>query len=426
MEKKKIFISYSHIDKKWKELLVKHLDICFAADFKFWEDTQIKVGDKWESKILEEINNADAAILLISADFLTSDFIKAKEIPLALSRGKDGKMRLFPLIIRECTWKKIEWLSSLQVYPDNGKPLLKHQRRHIIESILSKFAEEISSILVPSYDSKIPQKDSESDIAKVILKEDSTIRKTDSEAKSNTPQSKDKQVSPNKHQEMIKNIAQSNYKEVTCFIIDKEKNQIISSLHLDQRPSSKRKISFNDLVKDKAFKTRFFDLFSGEDSIPDRIKRLYEGKNWKFHSLLIFYSSRHKRVFIQDLPESAFFLNANETTFIGLNTGYSLISYNYETTPDQRITITRNNISQRFDILVDGKMLDMLELERDITATFPGCIESVSHFLQIITHPRLNEARFYFDKMAVVVRIIGDKYLIESYEAKKQGLSLRR
>jgi len=225
---------------------------------------------------------------------------------------------------------------------------------------------------------------------------------------------------PHIHLEIFKELAKSEDREVTFFIIDKEEMQIIESLNLEKKPSVKRETRFNDLVKDRVFKTRFFDLFSGENSAPERIKRIYGGKNWKFHSVLIFYSSRHKRVFIQDLPESAFFMDANDTTFIGLNTQYSLLNYDYKEIPDQRITITMNNTSKQFDILIDDKLTDRPDIKRDIMNTFPDCAESVNQFLHMITYMRFNEARFYFDKMAVFLKIVGNKYSIDTYEAKNK------
>jgi hypothetical protein len=227
-----------------------------------------------------------------------------------------------------------------------------------------------------------------------------------------------KMEKPTIYHDMIETLAQGEDREVSVFLIDKGEKNIVESLHLDQKPSPKRKASFQDLVKDKVFKARFFDLFLGENSVPERIKRFYESRGWKFNSLLVFYSSRKKRVFIQNLPESAIFLNANETTFFSCNTDYNLLKLDYEMKPDQKITIAMNNIAQRYDILVDGKVVENPVRKRNIMMTFPSCSESVNQFINMITHNIPNESRFYFDKMAVFVKTAGNKYTIESYEAK--------
>jgi hypothetical protein len=223
---------------------------------------------------------------------------------------------------------------------------------------------------------------------------------------------------PTIHHSMINTLAEEEDKDVTCFILDKEERQIIESLHLDQKTSTKRKASFQELIKDKGFNARFFDLFLGASSVSERIKRFYDGKGWKFDSLLILYYNKRKRIFIQDLPESAFFLNADEATFMALNTHYSLISYNYNTNLNQKITITINKMAQRFDALLDGKTIGSRELKREIMATFPVSSELINQFLAMITHKIPNECRFYFDRMAVIVKTVGNKYTIENYDAR--------
>lgn len=221
----------------------------------------------------------------------------------------------------------------------------------------------------------------------------------------------------NIHQEMIDNLRKREDKDVICFIIDKEKKQIIDSLNMDQT-LSRKKAKFDEIIKDKNFNPRFFDLFLGKGSITEQIKRFCGGNDWKFHSILIFYSARRKRVFIQDLPGSVFFLNANENTFIWLNTDYFLLSYNYDTKPEQKIVITKNLIAQRFDVSVDNEPAENPVFKRDIMSTFPGCTESVNQFLTMITHTQSNESRFYYDKKCVFVKTAGNKYIIDTYEAK--------
>jgi len=221
------------------------------------------------------------------------------------------------------------------------------------------------------------------------------------------------------HHNMIENLAKGKDEEVSAFTIDKTEKSIVESLHLDQKPSPKREASFQNIVKDKAFKSLFFDLFLGENSVPERIKRFYGGKGWKFDSLLIFYSGRKKRVFIQDLPESALFLNSNEMNFINLNTTYNLLKFDYETKPEQKITITLNYLTLRYDVLVDDKAVDSKDIIRDIMMTFPCCTESVNEFLNMITHSIPNEYRIYFDRMAVFVKTTGNRYTIENYEARQ-------
>lgn len=294
----------------------------------------------------------------------------------------------------------VEERKGIIFFPDAMKEDVKQIVREALkkEKVDLDFHPYSGEIYTPSHLSQIC--DTCFSIKKIKLKEDIKMGK------------------PTIHNEMIENLAKSNDEEVSAFTIDKAEKSIVESLHLEQKLSPKRKASFQDLVKDKTFKTRFFDLFWGDSSVPDRIKRFYGGKGWKFDSLLIFYSSRKKRAFIQELPGSALFLNANETTFISLNTAYNLLKLDYKSEPDQKITITMNNMAQRFDVLVDGKVVQEAAQKRDIMMTFPGCTESINQFLAMITHNIPNESRFYFDQMAVFIKTVGTKYTIENYEAK--------
>ncbi len=122
MTKPTIFISYSHRDEEWKNRLVTHLRV-LEHDFEVWDDSRIQAGAPWHKEIEDAMNRAALAILLVSADFLTSDFVKNIEIPRLLNRRNQEGMRIFPIIVRDCAWQSIDWLASCQVRPKDGQPL---------------------------------------------------------------------------------------------------------------------------------------------------------------------------------------------------------------------------------------------------------------------------------------------------------------
>jgi len=144
---KKIFISYSHRDEKWKQQLVKQLEVLqMQGDVQVWDDRKIKAGDNWFQEIQQALTEAEAAVLLISADFLTSGFILTEEVPALFRQVAGQKKKIFPLIIHPCPWQEIDWLKEIQARPIDGKPLsgfTKYQR----ETILADFAVEIKNIL---------------------------------------------------------------------------------------------------------------------------------------------------------------------------------------------------------------------------------------------------------------------------------------
>ncbi|MCP5106381.1 MAG: toll/interleukin-1 receptor domain-containing protein, partial [bacterium] len=145
--KKKIFISYSHEDEKWKNLLVKHLKVLqLHGELDTWDDQRIKAGGDWFRDIKQAVENAHAAVFLVSADFLVSDFILREEVPALLQGREKGDIKVFPLIARSCPWQKVKWLSAIQARPKGGTPLAM-MKEHEAEAAVAAFAGEIDDIL---------------------------------------------------------------------------------------------------------------------------------------------------------------------------------------------------------------------------------------------------------------------------------------
>ena len=152
----KIFISYSHKDKIWKNCLATQLAVLeLEGYFTVWDDQQIEPSDDWFSEIERELNQADVAIMLISADFLTSRFIRAEEIPTLLRRREQAGMKLIPLIVRPCAWQKVSWLSAIQGGGKDNKPLSKLDKNKR-EEALTELTEKIASILKENPTTKAP------------------------------------------------------------------------------------------------------------------------------------------------------------------------------------------------------------------------------------------------------------------------------
>ena len=75
MADRSVFISYSHADRKWLERLQVHLRPLIRDSIAdIWDDTRIKPGDSWQLEIRKALESASVAVLLISADFLASEF----------------------------------------------------------------------------------------------------------------------------------------------------------------------------------------------------------------------------------------------------------------------------------------------------------------------------------------------------------------
>jgi len=143
-----VFISYSHKNEKEKDALVDHLKVLEKAGgyIDLWNDDRIGGGEGWENDINKAIKKAKIAILLISAQFLGSEFILGKEVPKLMQRRKKEGLKVIPVIAKACAWRKIRWLNKLNAKPKNGTPIWRGGNEDPDEE-LTKIAEEISEIL---------------------------------------------------------------------------------------------------------------------------------------------------------------------------------------------------------------------------------------------------------------------------------------
>ena len=117
-----VFISYSHKDEAWKDLLRPQLGVLEKQDrITIWDDRQIDPGGKWFNEIKQVMDRAAVTVCLISADYLASDFCTKEEIPYLLERREKDGMVLIPVLLRPCLWKAIPWLKEIQMLPRDGK-----------------------------------------------------------------------------------------------------------------------------------------------------------------------------------------------------------------------------------------------------------------------------------------------------------------
>lgn len=123
-ERTHIFISYSHQDRKSLMRLQVHLKPYLDRSLvDFWDDTRIRAGDDWFAQIQQAITEAKIAILLISADYLASDFITQHELPPLLEAARSNLLTLLPIILSPCGFSSHSELSRIQAINLPSKPL---------------------------------------------------------------------------------------------------------------------------------------------------------------------------------------------------------------------------------------------------------------------------------------------------------------
>ncbi len=158
MSKKTIFISYSHKDEEWKDKLLRHLKVLeLEGHITLWDDRKLNVGDQLFSIINEKLNSSNIAVLLITADFLISDFIRDYELPIFLKRFSKKDLLIIPVIIKPCIWGRIAWLKKINAFPKDGIPITSSLNSDSeVERIFSELADIIYKIANDTKERKRP------------------------------------------------------------------------------------------------------------------------------------------------------------------------------------------------------------------------------------------------------------------------------
>lgn len=142
---KKVFVSYSHNDKKWLEKLRPFFKVLEKkANFDFWSDNRIVPSSQWRGEIEKALFEAEAAIILVSQDFLASDYINDVELPTLFKSVSEKGLRIFPLIVSSF-YAIDSQITEFQAI-NFGKPLDKIEESEQNE-VLVKLVKSIDEII---------------------------------------------------------------------------------------------------------------------------------------------------------------------------------------------------------------------------------------------------------------------------------------
>ncbi len=124
-----VFYSYSHRDEELREKLNTHLSLLERQGvISGWHDRKIGAGRDFDQEIKKSLESAGIILLLVSADFLASDYIYGIELKRAMERHESGDARVIPIIMRPCDWPHAPF-GKLVALPKDGKAVTSWHNR---------------------------------------------------------------------------------------------------------------------------------------------------------------------------------------------------------------------------------------------------------------------------------------------------------
>lgn len=118
-----LFFSYSHIDEALRNQLEVHLSALKRQGLiATWHDRRITAGTPVGDAIDANLNASQIILLLVSSDFIASDYCYEREMERAMQRHKTGEARVIPVILRPCDWHDLPF-GKLLAAPRDGKAI---------------------------------------------------------------------------------------------------------------------------------------------------------------------------------------------------------------------------------------------------------------------------------------------------------------
>ena len=163
-----LFFSYSHVDENLRDQLEIHLwGLRRQGLIDSWHDRRIIAGEEFGTAIDGHIDTADVILLLVSPDFIASDYCYEREMKRALERHQRGDAKVIPVILRPCDWHDLPF-GKLLATPKDGRPITKWPN---IDEAFQDVVSAIKGALKPRAQSVKPSTPRVSDTRKTTLSE---------------------------------------------------------------------------------------------------------------------------------------------------------------------------------------------------------------------------------------------------------------
>ena len=145
-----VFYSYAHKDETFRNKLETHLSLLQRQGLiTAWHDRRILPGADWSQAIDEHLERASVILLLISADFLASDYCYGLEMQRALERHQANEARVIPILLRPVDWNEAPF-AHLQALPIGAKPITTWRNRDAaftdVAAGIRRVIEDLSSL----------------------------------------------------------------------------------------------------------------------------------------------------------------------------------------------------------------------------------------------------------------------------------------
>jgi TIR domain len=142
---------YARADQPLLKELKKHLmPLERAGLLTLWADTDMNAGVEWEKDIHLHLNKAQIILLLVSPDFMASDYCYSTEMTQAMKRHESGQAQVIPILLRPVEWQKAPF-AQLQALPQDARPILSSKwayRDEGFADVAKRLREAVETYLV--------------------------------------------------------------------------------------------------------------------------------------------------------------------------------------------------------------------------------------------------------------------------------------